>query len=123
VPARLTSHNYSPHLPQPLPTSPSLTSIITLLPRPWWEDSRLITDRETGRSRGFGFVTMGSAAAAEKLVAELNGQDVHGQVLRVKIVDVNAQASSDHRGRAAAGVESIEKQKTYSDWETSGRMD
>jgi hypothetical protein len=33
---------------------------------------------------------MGSAAEAEKLVGELNGQDVHGHVVRVKIADIRA---------------------------------
>ena len=45
------------------------------------QDSRLITDRETGRSRGFGFVTMSSEAEADEVVAQLNGQDVDGRVL------------------------------------------
>jgi nucleolin len=52
-------------------------------------DSRLITDRETGRSRGFGFVTMSSAEQAEKVVNGLNGQDVDGRVLRVNIANVD----------------------------------
>ena len=47
------------------------------------DESRLITDRETGRSRGFGFVTMSSEKEAEDVVAQLNGQDVDGRVLRV----------------------------------------
>lgn len=53
------------------------------------EDSRLITDRETGRSRGFGFVTMSSTEEAEEVVRQLNGQDVDGRVLRVNIANVD----------------------------------
>ena len=53
------------------------------------EDSRLITDRETGRSRGFGFVTMSSTDEAEEVVRQLNGQDVDGRVLRVNIANVD----------------------------------
>mmetsp|Transcript_37402 Transcript_37402/g.92513 ORF Transcript_37402/g.92513 Transcript_37402/m.92513 type:complete len:298 (-) Transcript_37402:301-1194(-) len=53
------------------------------------EDSRLITDRETGRSRGFGFVTMASVKEAEEVVNQLNGQDVDGRVLRVNIANVD----------------------------------
>jgi len=49
------------------------------------EDARLITDRETGRSRGFGFVTMSSNTEADEVVNQLNGQDVDGRVLRVNI--------------------------------------
>ena len=53
------------------------------------EDSRLITDRETGRSRGFGFVTMSTTEEAEQVVRQLNGQDVDGRVLRVNIANVD----------------------------------
>jgi RNA recognition motif-containing protein len=40
-----------------------------------------------GKSRGFGFVIMGSAAEAEKLIGELNGQEIDGRVLTVKTAD------------------------------------
>ena len=53
------------------------------------EDARLITDRETNRSRGFGFVTMSTVAEAEEVVDQLNGQDVDGRVLRVNIANVD----------------------------------
>ena len=53
------------------------------------EDSRLVTDRETNRSRGFGFVTMSTPEEAEEVVNQLNGQDVDGRVLRVNIANVD----------------------------------
>jgi len=59
------------------------------------EDSRLITDRETGRSRGFGFVTMASASEADEVVSQLNGQDVDGRVLRVNIANTNPPPGRD----------------------------
>lgn len=43
----------------------------------------VITDRETGRSRGFGFVEMDDEAAANKAIAEFNGKDMGGRPLRV----------------------------------------
>ena len=46
-------------------------------------DVHVVTDRETGRSRGFAFVTMGSAAEAQKAIAETNGQMLDGRPLRV----------------------------------------
>ncbi len=46
-------------------------------------DVHVVTDRETGRSRGFGFVTMGSAAGAQKAIQAMNGAVVDGRPLRV----------------------------------------
>ena len=47
--------------------------------------AQVITDRETGRSRGFGFVEMGSAEAAEKAISALNGKDLGGRQLTVNL--------------------------------------
>ena len=46
-------------------------------------DARIVTDRETGRSRGFGFVTMASAEAAEAAIRALNGHSIEGRSLVV----------------------------------------
>ncbi|WP_052557155.1 RNA-binding protein [Enhygromyxa salina] len=46
------------------------------------EDARVVLDRETGRSRGFGFVTFATPEAAESAMA-LNGQDVDGRPIRI----------------------------------------
>lgn len=43
---------------------------------------KILTDRETGRSRGFGFVEMPNQAEGEAAVAQLNGKDVGGRALR-----------------------------------------
>lgn len=43
----------------------------------------LMTDRETGRSRGFGFVEMPNQAEAAAAVAYLNGKEIGGRALRV----------------------------------------
>ncbi len=48
-------------------------------------DAKIITDRETGRSRGFGFVEMTSDADAEKAVAALNGKELNGRSVTVAI--------------------------------------
>lgn len=48
-------------------------------------EAQVIKDRETGRSRGFGFVEMGSSDAAQKAIAELNGKDVNGRQLTVNL--------------------------------------
>jgi RNA recognition motif-containing protein len=47
------------------------------------ESVQIITDRETGRSKGFGFVQMSDDAAAEKAIAQLNGKELGGRSLTV----------------------------------------
>src|SRR5437762_2756088 len=61
------------------------------------EDVHLVTDRETGRPRGFGFVTMGTAEEAQKAIAEMDGQNLDGRPLRVN------QADERPRGGAGGG--------------------
>ncbi len=46
-------------------------------------DVHVVSDRETGQSRGFGFVTMGTAQAAQKAIAEMNGALLDGRPLKV----------------------------------------
>ncbi|MGG7048829.1 MULTISPECIES: RNA recognition motif domain-containing protein [unclassified Campylobacter] len=45
--------------------------------------AKIVMDRETNRSKGFGFVEMDDDAAAQKAIDALNGQDVGGRALRV----------------------------------------
>ena len=45
--------------------------------------ARIITDRETGRSRGFGFVELGPEDDASKAIGEFNGLDIEGRALQV----------------------------------------
>ncbi len=47
------------------------------------EEVKLITDRDTGRPRGFGFVEMGSSEDADKAIRELNGYELDGRQLNV----------------------------------------
>ncbi|HKD03190.1 MAG TPA: RNA-binding protein [Terriglobales bacterium] len=47
------------------------------------EKITLVTDRDTGRSRGFGFVEMTNASEADNAIAALNGTDLGGRTLTI----------------------------------------
>ncbi|HTT18918.1 MAG TPA: RNA-binding protein [Candidatus Sulfotelmatobacter sp.] len=47
------------------------------------EKITLVTDRDTGRSRGFGFVEMTNASEADRAIATLNGTDLGGRTLTI----------------------------------------
>ena len=47
------------------------------------EKISLVTDRDTGRSRGFGFVEMTNASEADTAIAALNGSDLGGRTLTI----------------------------------------
>lgn len=46
-------------------------------------DAKIVTDRDTGRSRGFGFVTMAESTAAQAAIAAINGHAIDGRNLVV----------------------------------------
>jgi RNA recognition motif-containing protein len=47
------------------------------------ESASVVTDRATGRSRGFGFVEMSSADEAQRAIEQLNGKDLQGRSINV----------------------------------------
>jgi len=59
----------------------------------------LITDRVTGRPRGFGFVEMPDDAAAQAAIEALNGQDLEGRALTVN----EARPKMERRGGGGGG--------------------
>ncbi|MEO7539211.1 MAG: RNA-binding protein [Pyrinomonadaceae bacterium] len=63
------------------------------------ESATVVEDRETGRSRGFGFVEMSSQEEGEKAIAELNGQEVSGREIKVN----EAKPREDRGGRGGGG--------------------
>lgn len=59
--------------------------------------AKVITDRETGRSRGFGFVEMDSASEAEAAMKGLNNKDIDGRAMSVTIAREKAPRSDNKR--------------------------
>ena len=47
--------------------------------------ARIIMDRDTGRSKGFGFVEMEDDAQAQEAISKLDGQEVEGRALKVNV--------------------------------------
>ncbi|MBW5802848.1 RNA-binding protein [Coxiella endosymbiont of Ornithodoros amblus] len=72
------------------------------------EEAKLIMDRETGRSKGFAFITYGTQDAAQEAVSKANGIDLQGRKIRVNIARENTGdrrrdgGSSGRSGRGGA---------------------
>lgn len=65
------------------------------------ESAKVITDRETGRSKGFGFVEMATPEEAQGAIEKLNGQDLDGRPVRVS--EAKPQESRGGGGRGFGG--------------------
>lgn len=66
-------------------------------------DAKIITDRETGRSRGFGFLTMGTDDAARAAIEAMNGADLDGRALRVNEAEERRPRSGGGGGGGGFG--------------------
>jgi cold-inducible RNA-binding protein len=69
------------------------------------ESARVITDKFTGRSRGFGFVEMASSEDAQKAIQALNGTDLDGRNLTVNEARPQEKRSGGFGDRGGGGGE------------------
>ena len=63
------------------------------------ESATVVEDRDTGRSRGFGFVEMSSNEEGQAAIAQFNGKEVNGRALTVN----EARPREDRGGRGGGG--------------------
>ena len=66
-------------------------------------DTHVVKDRDTGRARGFAFVTMATEAEASHAVAQLNGAVFEGRPLRVNVAEERSQGRGGYGGRDGGG--------------------
>ena len=67
------------------------------------DSARVIMDRDSGRSKGFGFVEMSSDTDAQAAIAALNGQDLDGRALTVNEARPRAERGSRGGGGGGGG--------------------
>lgn len=65
----------------------------------------IVTDRDTGQARGFGFVEMSVNSDADRAIAELNGRDLDGRALNVN----EARPKTDRPGGGGGGGQRRDK--------------
>jgi RNA recognition motif-containing protein len=66
-------------------------------------DVKIVTDRDTGRPRGFAFVEMASQEAAQAVITALNGRDVGGRTLTVSMAREREPRRGGGPGRGGFG--------------------
>ncbi|KAI9017026.1 hypothetical protein BC832DRAFT_543425 [Gaertneriomyces semiglobifer] len=67
------------------------------------QDAVVLKDRETGRSRGFGFVTFGTEDAANAAIQAMNDQDLDGRTIRVNLANERPAGGNGGGFRSGGG--------------------
>jgi RNA recognition motif-containing protein len=67
------------------------------------ESAKLITDRDTGQSKGFGFVEMGSDSEAQAAISRFNGVDYEGRPMKVNEAKPQEKRTGGGGGRGGYG--------------------
>lgn len=65
--------------------------------------AKVITDRESGRSRGFGFVEMSNDTEGQKAIDELNQAEYDGKVINVTVARPRAERPAGNRNNSRGG--------------------
>jgi len=73
----------------------------------------ILTDRETGRSRGFGFVEMANGEEGDKAIAAINGMELGGRTLNVNEARPKTDRPSGGRGSFGGGRNSGRDRGAY----------
>ncbi|KAF3337401.1 glycine-rich RNA-binding protein 4 [Carex littledalei] len=79
----------------PVPTSSMLNSV-RYMGTKLFVGARVITDRDTGRSRGFGFISFDTDEAAQSALSSMDGQELQGRNIRVSFA--NERPAGGFRG-------------------------
>src|SRR4051812_34915732 len=66
-------------------------------------DAHVVTDRESGRSRGFGFVTMATPDLAKKAIETMNGANIDGRAIRVNEAEERPRGGGGGGGGGIGG--------------------
>lgn len=67
------------------------------------DSANVITDRDSGRSKGFAFVEMAEANAAQAVIEKLNGSEFQGRALNISEAKPQAPRDSNSRGGGGYG--------------------
>ena len=73
------------------------------------QSAKVMTDRDTGRSKGFGFVEMGNDAEAQAAIQGLNGMQVQGRAITVNV----ARPKEDRAGGFSGGNRYGDNRRSY----------
>ena len=79
------------------------------------ESSKIVMDRESGRSKGFGFVEMSVAEEADSAIAKLHGSDYGGRALTVNEARPMEKKDPSHSGGARGGRPDLNRGQSQMD--------
>ena len=68
------------------------------------QSAQIIVDRDTNRSKGFGFVEMATNEEAQKAVSMLNGQRLDGRTIKVELANPQGAGGGGGGGRGGSGM-------------------